>query len=297
VARAAVKAKQQAKTKAQPAKARARGRRRHSGGGDPNQQLFFMRLRRRQKWVYAALAVIFALTFVAVGVGSGTGGLSQLYSGIFGGGGGGDVAKAKDEIKTDPAKGYRDLATAYETSGHPALAITALQSYLKLKKNDANAWTELGGLEQSQARKVAAQYQQAQQAAQLADPSAPFQPSGTLAQAVGTNPAYSGASQQASARTSQLYQQATAELTRSVNAYKTAAKLQPRSATAQQQLALGAENAGDYKTAVDAWKGYIRLAPSSPQRHQIEQRIKQLQKALAPAQASSGSSQSSTSGR
>jgi len=59
VARAAVKAKQQAKAKAHPAKT-SRGRRRgHSGGGDPNQQLFFMRLRRRQRWVYAALAVIF----------------------------------------------------------------------------------------------------------------------------------------------------------------------------------------------------------------------------------------------
>jgi hypothetical protein len=61
MARAAVKAKQQAKAKAaQPAKTRARGRRRHSGGGNPNQDLFFVRLRRHQKWVYAALAVVFA---------------------------------------------------------------------------------------------------------------------------------------------------------------------------------------------------------------------------------------------
>ena len=112
MARAAVKAKQQATAKAQAsARARARGRRKHSGGGNPNQDLFFTRLRRRQKWVYMALAIIFAATFVGVGVGSGSGaGLDQLYSGIFGGSGD-QVSKAKDEIKKNPAKGYLDLAT------------------------------------------------------------------------------------------------------------------------------------------------------------------------------------------
>jgi len=294
VARAAVKAKQQAKAKAQPTKPRARGRRRHSGGGDPNQQLFFMRLRRRQKWVYAALAAVFALTFVAVGVGSGTGGLSQLYSGIFGGGGGGDVAKAQNEIKSNPAKGYRDLATAYETNGKQAAAIAALENYLKLRKKDASTWAELGSLEQSQARTVLAQYQQAQQAAQLADPSAPFQPSGILGQSGGTNPAYSDAAHQASLRTSQLYQQATSKLSSSVDSYKTAATLRPRSATAQQQLALAGENAGSYAVAVAAWKKYLTLDPNSPQRRQIEKRIRQLSAVLQPQVKSGGSPTYST---
>ena len=294
MARAAVKAKQQAKAKAHPAKT-SRGRRRgHSGGGDPNQQLFFMRLRRRQRWVYAALAVIFGLTFVAVGVGSGTGGLSGLYSGIFGGGTGGEVAKAKGEIKNDPEKGYRDLATAYETTGHPALAIAALGKYLKLNSKNAAVWAELGGLQQSQARALATQYQQAQQAAQLADPSAPFQPSGLLAQAVGTNPAYSGASQQASALTSKLYGEATTKLSDSVTSYQTAAKLKPRSSTAQQQLALAGENAGNLQVAIAAWKRYLQLAPNSPQRGLIEKRVHQLQKSLA-ATAAAKSSQPSYS--
>src|SRR5207237_3170345 len=111
VARAAVKAKQQAKAKAQPAKAvRGRRRRGHSGGGNPNQQLFFMRLRRGQRWLYALLALVFALTFAGVGVGSGTGGLSGLYSGLFGSGSD-PVSKANGEIKNHPVKGYRALAT------------------------------------------------------------------------------------------------------------------------------------------------------------------------------------------
>lgn len=253
-----------------------------------------MRLRRRQRWVYAALAVIFGLTFVAVGVGSGTGGLSSLYTGLFGGGGGGNVGKAQSEIKSNPEKGYRDLATAYETSGHPASAIAALQSYLKLNKKNAAVWSELGGLQQSQARVLATRYQQAQQAAQAADPSAPFQPSGILAQAVGTNPAYSTAAQQASALTSKLYGEATKKLADSVTSYQTAAKLKPRSATEQQQLALAGENAGNLPVAIAAWERYLQLDPNSPQRRLIEKRIKSLQKSLASTQAASSSQPSYT---
>lgn len=282
MARAAVKAKQQARAKAQPTKARPRGRRRHSGGGNPNQQLFFMRLRRGQRWLYALLAVVFAATFAGVGVGSGSGGLSQLYSGLFGSGGNA-VSKAKGEIKDHPAKGYRDLATAYETKGDTASAMSALQSYLGVRKKDASAWAELGGLELSQAQTYATQYQSAQQAAQLADPSAPFTPGGTLAQAVGTNPVYQGAAQQASTQASTLYSQATSALRSAVSDYTKVTKLTPRSSTAWQQLATAAENAGSYQTALGAWRKYLELSPNSPQKTQIQARIKQLEKILKPA--------------
>ena len=289
MARAAVKAKQQAKAKAQPAKvARTRGRRRHSGGGNPNQQLFFMKLRRGQKWLYALLAVIFAVTFVGVGVGSGSQGLSGLYSGIFGGGSDA-VSKAKNEIKDHPAKGYLDLARAYETKGDAAQAVSALNSYLALKKKDANAWAELGGLELSQAQTLATQYQSAAQSAQLADPSAAFLPGGTLATAVGTNAAYSGAAQQASSQTSALYQQATGKLNSAVGDYQKAVRIEPRNATRQQELAVAAENAGNVPVAIGAWKMVNKLEPNSPQHAQIAAKIKQLSK--SQQQASSGGSQ------
>ena len=291
MARAAVKAKQQAKAKAaQPTKARARGRRRHSGGGNPNQELFFVRLRRHQKWVYALLAVIFAISFVFVGVGSGNGGgLSQLYTGIFGGGGGGSVSKAQDEIKKDPVKGYRDLATAYEEQGHPALAVAALQKYLALKKKDAQTWTELAGIQMAQGSKYGTQYQNAQQAAQLADPSAPFLPGGTLGSAVGANPAYSGASQAASARTSALYQKAVAAYGSAVTAFQAAAKLKPQNGAYLQQLATAAANAGNTKVEVNALKRFLKVNPDDPQRKQIEKQIKALSTSSTPTvQSGSG---------
>jgi tetratricopeptide (TPR) repeat protein len=282
MARAAVRAKQQAKAKAQqPAKpARARGRRRHASGGNPNQELFFVRLRRGQKWLYALLAVVFAATFAGVGVGSGGGGLSQLYTGLFGGGGS-SVSKAQNEVRKNPAKGYRDLATAYESNSNNVQAISALQSYVSIKKNDADAWAELGGLELSQAQLYAGQYQAAQQAAQLADPSTPFQPGGTLSSAIGSNAAYQTAAQEATSQTQQLYQQATDAVNLAVADYQHAAKNRPHDPTLQEELASAAENAGNYTTAVQAWTRYLQLYPNSPLKGQVERRIKQDKKAGA----------------
>jgi tetratricopeptide (TPR) repeat protein len=278
MARAAVKAKQQATAKAQAAaRARQRGRRKHSGGGNPNQELFFVRLRRHQKWIYAVLAVVFGLSFVLVGVGSGGGGgLSELYNGIFGGGGGTSISKAQDEIKTNPTKGYRDLATAYEQKGQNGQAIVALQTYLAVNKLDAATWGELGGLQLSQGSKYGAQFQSAQQAAQAADPSASFLPGGTLGSAVGQNPTYTGASQQAAARTSALYQKATSAYAAAVTAYQKVTQIKPRDATAWEELATAAANAGNTKVELSALRHYLKVYPASPLRRQIEKQIKQL---------------------
>ena len=290
MARAAVKAKQQAaKAQAQPSKSRKRGRRKHSGGGNPNQDLFFVRMRRHQKWLYSLLAVIFALGFVGLGVGSGNGGgLSSLYNSILGGSGASSVSKAQDLVKTDPAKGYRQLATAYEQQSNPGLAMAALTKYLALKKNDADSWGELGGLELSSGGRAATRYQQAQQAAQAADPSAPFLPGGTLGTAVGQNPAYSGASQQAASRTSLLYQKAVGAFGRAVTDFQTASKLRPHSSVFLQELASAAENAGNNKVAVGALRRYLKLYPNVPQKKQIEAQIKALSQSLPTVSSGNG---------
>jgi tetratricopeptide (TPR) repeat protein len=290
MARAAVKAKQQAKAKAaQPAKTRARGRRRHSGGGNPNQELFFVRLRRHQKWVYAALAVVFAFSFVLVGVGSGnSGGLSQLYTGLFGGSGGSSVSKAQDEIKKNPAKGYQDLALAYEQKGDLKNAIEALKSYLVIRKTDAATWATLAGLEMSQGNTFATQYQNAQQAAQTADPSAPFLPGGILGSAVGQNPTYQGASQDAATRTSLLYQKATGAYGDAVTHFQRASKIRPKNTSYLQQLATAAQNAGNTKVTVNALKRYLKVDPNSPLKSQYEKAIKALQQQSTPSVQSGG---------
>ena len=281
MARAAVKAKQkQQQAKAQPARGRRRGRRGHASGGNPNQQLFFSRLRRQAKFMYLLLAVLFAVTFAFLGVGSGTNsGLSDLFNGldIFHHSGN-KVAQAEKEIQQHPnqAKGFRDLATAYEAKGDTGNAITALQEYVQKRPKDGKALTELGGLQLSQAQDYQQQYQNAAAAQQAAAPSQAFLPTGTLGTAIGTNPIEQAAASQASNATTDLYQKTVLAYQGAVSTYEKYAKLRPGDANAQFQLAIAAQSAGQASVAVAALKRYLKLNPTTSNRAQIEQTIKQL---------------------
>jgi tetratricopeptide (TPR) repeat protein len=297
MARAAVKAKQAQLQKAQAgsgrSKAAPKGRRRHASGGNPNQQLFFSRLRRKAKFAYVLLAVLFAITFAFLGVGSGTnGGLDQLFSGlnIFHSSGS-SVSKALGEIKKHPAlpTGYRDLATAYVSKGDTASAISALQQYTTYAPKDAKAWSELGGLQMTQAQTYVSQYQAAYQNQQLAAPSQGFAPTGKLATAIGTNPIEQAAATNTNTATTDLYQRATLAFSNAISSYKQLVKLQPASADAQFQLAQAAQTSGDTKTAIAAYKAYVKLNPDSSTAAQVRQLIKRLSPAPAtPAKKKPG---------
>jgi cytochrome c-type biogenesis protein CcmH/NrfG len=297
MARAAVNAKAKAKTGAKQAPAPQRrhsggGRRRHAAGGNPNQQLFFMRLRRQAKWVYVLLAVLFAVTFAFLGVGSGSGsGLDQLFNGlhIFGGGGN-DVAKAQKIIKEDPNKpeGYRKLATAYEGKGDTGNAVSALQDLTRIQPKNASAWSELGGLQLSQANDYLTQYQQAYQARQLATPSASFLPSGKLGTALGTNKVEQVAAQRVDTVVSDLQQRTQLAYNNALTSYDQVTQLTPKDANAWFQMAQTAQQAGNYSAALKGYKRYLKLNPGSSNRAQIEQLIKQLGPAAASSSASGG---------
>ena len=282
MARGAVKAKQAQQRKAQPKAApkRGGGRRRHAGGGNPNQQLFFQRLRRRAKLAYLVLAVLFAATFAFVGVGTGqNSGLDQLFQGlnIFGHNGT-SVSSAQAEIRKHPndPKGFRDLATAFESKGDTPSAITALQQYTTMRQKDVKAWTELAGLQVSNASSLTTEYQNAAATAQLSAPGASFTPSGKLADAF-KNPIETAVAGQLNTTLTDLAQRVTLAYQGAVSSYTQVTKLRPKSSDAQFQLANAAQNAGDTTTAVKAYKAYLKLNPGSVNAAQIRQLINQLQ--------------------
>jgi tetratricopeptide (TPR) repeat protein len=281
MARAAVKAKQAQRAKSAPPK-RPSGRRRHASGGNPNQQLFFMRLRRKAKYAYVLLAVLFAVTFAFLGVGSGTNGLDQLFSGlnIFHSSKN-SVSAAQKYLTKHPnsAKGYRDLATAYEAKGDTANAVSALQQYTVQKPKDAKAFTELGGLQLSQANDYSTQYQSAYQARQLAAPGQAFRPTGKLGTALGTDQVEQAAAQQADSTVTDLQQRTQLAYNNAVSSYQSAAKLQPKDPDAWFQLAQTAQQAGDYKTAITGYRHFLDVNPDSTSAPQIKKLIKELQKA------------------
>ena len=290
MARAAVKAKQQAAqqakrgsrgsqaSKAAPAR-RGGGRRKHASGGNPNQQLFFMRLRRRAKYVYVLLAVLFAITFAFLGVGSGTNGLDQLFSNlnIFGGGGN-SVSKAQSEVKAHPKnpKGYRDLAIAYEAKQDRAGAISALQSYTTLKPKDVSAWNELAGQQQAQAQDYLTAYRNAYQIRQDAAPSQLLQPTGKLGTAFGTNSLEQAAAQRADTAVNDLSQKVQLGYASVQSSYDRVTKLAPKDPSGWLNLAQAAQTAGDNATAVKGYKRYLKLSPGTSVAPQIKQLIKQL---------------------
>ena len=231
------------------------------------------------------LAVLFALTFAFLGVGSGQGGgLDQLLNGlnIFHRGGN-PVSKAQNHIKDHPQdpQGFRDLATAYESKGDTGNAISALQQYTNMKPKDAKAETELAGLQMNQAQDYFQQYQAAYQAQQLATPSASLLPTGKLGQALGTNQVEQVDGQRAAAAVQDLQQRTQLAYNNAVTSYDRVTKLTPKDSNAWFSLAQASQQAGNYTSAVTAYKQYLKLNPDSTSRSQIEKLIKQLSPAPA----------------
>jgi tetratricopeptide (TPR) repeat protein len=284
MARAAVKAKQAQKAKAQPApKARARGRRKHASGGNPNQQLFFVRMRKRAKPAYFILAFLFAITFAFLGVGSGSGGLSQLFDNlnIFRSSST-SVSRALKEVQKHPTApaGFRDLATAYEAKGDTANAIGALQQYTGIRTKDTKAWTELAGLEMTNAQNLITQYENAYAAEQLAAPDQAILPSSTspVGKALGSNPIEQASATQLNTAVSDLAQRVQLAYSDAVSSYRKVTSIEPKSANAWFQLAQAAQTSGDTATAVSGYKHYLKLNPNGSTAAQIRSLIKSLTK-------------------
>ena len=287
MARAAVRAKQAQQAQARAAVKPSRKRGRHASGGNPTQDLFFVRLRRRQRWVFLGLAVVFAVSFTLLGVGSGTGGgLTQLWNGIWGGSDA--IGQAQAEIKTNPAKGYRDLANAYVAKGDLASAIIALNLYLKTAQTDSEAWTLLGSYNKQQGDTYASQYQQVVQASQLQAPGTIFQPTGTGSTQLGTNPIEQYYSQQASTLSQPLYQKAIDAYDSSLTDYENAAKYaKGASNRAAAELAVysAAHLTGNAKVELQALQRYVQLSPNATNLAQIEAACKSLGGSCTPQHA------------
>jgi predicted O-linked N-acetylglucosamine transferase (SPINDLY family) len=290
MARAAVKAKQAQKAAAKP-KTPARARRHHKSGGNPTQALFFERMRRKAKFVYFLLAILFAVTFAFLGVGSGSSGLSDLFTNInIFHHSGTSVSSAQKEIQKHPnaAKGYRDLATAYEGKAQTASAIAALQQYVAINKKDGKALSELAGLQLSQAADYQNQYGNAYQIQQQVSPSTTFLPRGKLGTALGTNPIEQAQASIAGQNAQGLGQRMSLSYSDAVATYQQLAKLQPNNANAQFQLGNTAQTAAQITgsptynlTAVAAYKAYLKLSPDASTAAQVRALIKQLQPAPA----------------
>ena len=254
------------------------------------QTMFFMRLRRSTKPVFIFLALVFALSFVFLGVGSGSSGIGDLLRGnihLFGGGGSSSstsVSGAQKRIQKNPkdAAAYHDLARAYEAKGDTTNAISALNTYTKLRPKDTGALTELAGQYLSQADAARQQAIAAQSALTSASIFTPFPVTGKLASALGSNPITDASTSGAQTAFTTAYQKMLTGYSSAVGAYKRLAKQTPNDPTVQLQLGSTAVSANDAKTAVVAFKRFLQLAPDDPSAPSVKKEIKQLESSLKP---------------
>ncbi|MFL6034616.1 MAG: tetratricopeptide repeat protein [Gaiellaceae bacterium] len=250
--------------------------------------MFFPKLRAHAKWVFVLLAVIFAGSFVFLGVGSGSSGLGDLLQGNWGdlfssnSGNSAQIEKDQKRIDKNPKDyaAYKDMAAAQASDGKVDAAIATLLKLKAVNPKDVDGLTQLASLylrKADQARLVAVNAQAETQT--VADPTA-FQPAATtpLGKAYKSlsTPLSTAISTGSSSKFQDAYSKMTAAYSQAVGAYQDVAKANPNDPSIQFALAQTAEQATDTKTAIAAYKRFLKLAPEDPTAPAIRQRIKQL---------------------
>jgi tetratricopeptide (TPR) repeat protein len=220
---------------------------------------------------------------VLFGVGTGFGGLQDILQQNQGVRSGPSASKARERIQKNPrdAQAYRDLSTALQNDGKLGESITPLARYVVLRPTDADAKTELAGLYLREAEIYRNEAQVASAALQEAVPGQLFLPPSTskLGQALANDPISTAISSKYNDALNKAYAKTQDNYTKAVGVYKQLAESEAgrRDSSVQFQLAQTAELAGDTKTAVAAYKRFLKLAPEDPSAAAVKDRVKQLQ--------------------
>jgi tetratricopeptide (TPR) repeat protein len=261
------------------------------------EQLFFSRLRRHAKIIYVLLALAFAIGFVAFGVGSGSTGIGDSLRGLFSGGSGSSASSRindqQKKVQADPSniQAYLTLATYYQQDNKNGQAISTLERAAKVQPKNQDVLNALARIYRSQAESAQNTWATAENALAESSTSPPgLEPNSTLGQALTSDPL----NQQLKTAASDTYFKMTSAFTKAEDAYKrvaAAVRGTPDEANAQLQLASVAIEAiqttglsggtNDVKTAIAAYKRYLKLEPNGVSAKQAKQTLTQLE-ALIP---------------
>ena len=250
-------------------------------------QLFFNRLRRHAKWVYIGLAVVFAAGFVFLGVGSSSSGIGDILQNFFsrGSSSGTSISSLQKKAAEHPkdAQAWRDLTTRLEQKQRTDEAITALQRYTALRPKNQDALSELAALYAQRASDYRTEASNASAQSQVVSPGGLFAPPSTspFGKAFADpsalqDPVATAVASAASTTASDAYAKLSTVEKEAVAVYKKLARLNPDDATTQVQLGEAAEGAGDTKTAVAAYRKFLKLAPADPLASAVKQQLKRL---------------------
>jgi tetratricopeptide (TPR) repeat protein len=250
------------------------------------EQLFFGRLRNHAKIVFVMLAFVFVISFVFLGVGSGSTGISQIVSNFFSGSSssGKSLSSLGKATLAHPKEAAAWLAYANKLQQDNRLdeAATALTRYLQLKPKDTDQMRVLASIYLRRAQDWNTVYNDQQSYTQAVSPTPSLNPSSSspLGKALSglTNPLSTAVSSQTNSAAVTAYQQVISYLTQRVAMDRRVAKLQPGDATTQLELAQAATDANDTKTAIAAYKAFLKLAPSDSSAPAARTALKALEK-------------------
>ena len=252
-------------------------------------EMFFPRLRRQAKWMFVVLALVFGLGYVIFNVGGtipGTG-LGDILQNAGSGDGRPDVGDAEEKERENPRdpKAKLDLADAYIQNDRPDDAIPVLNDYLDLRPNDAEVVSQLAGLFMGQGARHQQEAALAQAEVQAAAPGAVFAPAtGIVAQLRAQGEVSKALSADANERLSEASSDAALAYQQARDMYKRLGDLTPDDSSVQFSLAQASEQAGDFDSAIAAYRRFIKLAPDDPNVPAIRQQIQLLeaQKRIQP---------------
>jgi tetratricopeptide (TPR) repeat protein len=258
------------------------------------QEMFFPRLRRQAKWMFVLLALVFGLGYVIFNVGGtipGTG-LGDILQGI-GQSSTADVGDAQDEVNDHPKdpQAYLKLADALTQNNRTDESIPVLEEYLKLRPKDTDQISRLAGLYMARGSRYQQDAALAQAEVAAAAPGAAFAPpSGILAQLRAQGEVSKALSTEANEKLSKASGDASLAFQSARDLWKQLAGLQPNDSAVQFSLAQSAEQAGDYETAIGAYRQFIKLAPDDPNVPAIKRQIALLkaQQQIQPTAQPSG---------
>jgi Flp pilus assembly protein TadD len=249
--------------------------------------MFFPKLRTHAKWVFVLLAIVFMASFVFLGVGSGSSGLGDLLQGnwsdLFSSNSGSSAQVTKDRKRIDANPkdyaAYKDLASALAADDKLDEAITTLQQLKSLQPKDVDGLSQLAALylRKADVARTEALAVQAE-AATVVSPSTFTPAAGDLGKAYQSmsGPIVSAVQTKVNEQLSAAYSKVTSAYSLAVTAYQDVAKASPNDPSVQFALAQTAEQASDTKTAIAAYKRFLKLAPEDPTAPAIRQRLKQL---------------------
>jgi tetratricopeptide (TPR) repeat protein len=253
-------------------------------------------MRRKTKWVFAFLAVVFAASFVFLGVGSGGSALTDFLNGnihLFGSGGGPSIQSLQSKVAKNPtsAKARLDLAKAYVTKNQTANAIAAYHAYLKLKPGDSTALSELGTLYGTRVSEIKAEIQSPPTPPlSIVNTFSTVDPNTVLGTALASiQPTVLSVTSLQQGEVDQLNQQLVATIQKHVGIYQQIAAKTPNDSTAFLAPASIAHDDGADREAIVIYKRFLTKFPGDPLVPDVKNQIKALEKAIAQAQSSSGS--------